>query len=154
MRAMSTTFRAATAADAPSVAEVYLASRKRFLPFAPLAHSDDDVRGWVTDMLIPSGRVTVAVDGERIVGLMALSRADGFGWVDQLYLDPASVAHGIGTALLERAKRELGRPIRLHTFQANAGARRFYERHGFRALEFGDGSGNEENCPDVLYEWR
>jgi ribosomal protein S18 acetylase RimI-like enzyme len=45
-------------------------------------------------------------------------------------------------------------PIRLYTFQENDGARRFYERHGFRAIEFGDGSNNEENCPDVLYEWR
>ena len=30
---------------------------------------------------------------------------------------------------------------------------RFYERHDFRILELGDGSGNEEGCPDVLYEW-
>jgi hypothetical protein len=35
---------------------------------------------------------------------------------------------------------------------ANAGARRFYERHGFSAIEFTDGSANEERCPDVLFE--
>ena len=151
---MSVVFRAATASDAGRVADVYLASRKRFLPFAPLAHSDADVRGWIADVLIPAGGVTVALDGGAIVGMMALSRDGEAGWIDQLYLDPASVARGIGAALLERAKRELGGPIRLHTFQANAGARRFYERHGFRALAFGDGSGNEERCPDVLYEWR
>ncbi|MGE3511045.1 MAG: histone acetyltransferase, partial [Vicinamibacterales bacterium] len=29
----------------------------------------------------------------------------------------------------------------------------FYERHGFVAVAFGDGSGNEERCPDILYEW-
>jgi hypothetical protein len=28
----------------------------------------------------------------------------------------------------------------------------FYERHGFRAIAFSDGSANEERCPDVLYE--
>ena len=32
--------------------------------------------------------------------------------------------------------------------------RDFYERWGFKAVRFGDGSGNEEKCPDVLYEWR
>jgi hypothetical protein len=29
-----------------------------------------------------------------------------------------------------------------------------YESRGFRAIAFGDGAGNEEKCPDVLYEWR
>ena len=47
----------------------------------------------------------------------------------------------------------LPRPILLYTFQANAGARRFYERHGFRAIQFTDGRANEEHCPDVLYEF-
>ena len=40
---------------------------------------------------------------------------------------------------------------KLHCFQANEGARRFYERHGFRAEAFGDGSGNEEGLPDITY---
>ena len=38
------------------------------------------------------------------------------------------------------------------TFARNAGARRFYERHGFVAVAFGDGTGNEEGEPDVRYE--
>ena len=41
--------------------------------------------------------------------------------------------------------------IKLHCFQANTGARRLYERHGFRAEAFGDGSANEEGLPDILY---
>lgn len=146
-------FRAATAADAADVAEVYLASRRRFLPFAPLAHSDAEVRRWIADHLVPSGGVTVACRDGKIVGMMAVSRDAEAGWIDQLYLDPSSVARGIGARLVERAKRELGAPIRLYTFQANEAALRFYERHGFRTLAFGDGSGNEEGCPDVLYEW-
>ena len=44
------------------------------------------------------------------------------------------------------------RPIRLYTFQTHSLARRFYERHGYKAIEFTDGQGNEEKCPDVLYE--
>ncbi len=146
--------RAATAADAARVAQVYLASRHRFLPFAPLAHTDSEVRRWVADHLVPSGGVTVACRDGVVVAMMALSRDAEAGWIDQLYLDPSCVAHGIGTRLVEHAKRALGAPVRLYTFQANEGALRFYERHGFRPLAFGDGSGNEEGCPDVLYEWR
>ena len=33
-------------------------------------------------------------------------------------------------------------------------ARHFYEARGFEAIAFGNGSHNEERCPDVLYEWR
>jgi RimJ/RimL family protein N-acetyltransferase len=54
--------------------------------------------------------------------------------------------------MLERARRELGSVIRLYTFRANTVSRRFYERHGFRAVAFSDGHTNEERCPDVLYE--
>jgi ribosomal protein S18 acetylase RimI-like enzyme len=69
-------------------------------------------------------------------------------------LHPNVVGRGIGSKLLEQAKAELGSPIRLYTFQANLDAIRFYERHGFKAIKYGDGSGNEENCPDILYEWQ
>ncbi|WP_089720353.1 GNAT family N-acetyltransferase [Candidatus Entotheonella palauensis] len=149
-------FRLATAADADTVSEVYLASQKAFLPWLPRVHTDGEVRQWIRTYLIPTRRVTVAILDDEVVGMMALSDSDhgAVGWIDQLYLHPDVVRRGIGTALLERAKMELGSPIRLYTFQANEGARRFYERHGFRAIAFGDGSQNEEQCPDVLYEWQ
>ncbi len=148
------TLHPATLADADTVCDVYLASRKRFLSFAPSAHSDDEVRQWIREHVIPTGSVTVASMNGAIVGMMNLSKSEMHGWIDQLYLHPDFVNKGIGTQLLLHAKSALGSPIRLYTFQANTGARRFYERHGFVAIEFGDGSKNEENCPDVLYEWR
>lgn len=62
------------------------------------------------------------------------------------------VGQKIGSALLAHAIQTLAKPIRLYTFQQNTGARRFYERHGFHAIQFTEGEGNEEKCPDVLYE--
>jgi GNAT superfamily N-acetyltransferase len=85
--------------------------------------------------------------------MMAVSRSEQINWIDHLYLVPAVVGRGLGTRFIGRAKETLGSPIRLYTFQANASARRFYERHGFRVLELTDGAGNEERCPDILYEW-
>ena len=144
--------RPARAGDASRVADVYLASRKAFLPFAPLAHSDAEVRGWIRDVLVPSGQVTVAVWHEEIAGMMAVSKARGHGWIEHLYLHPAFVGRGFGSRLLEQGLAAAARPVRLYCFAENSGARRFYERHGFVAIEFGDGSANEEGCPDVLYE--
>ena len=38
------TFRCATLADAEAVCDVYLTSRKKLVVFAPLVHSDDEIR--------------------------------------------------------------------------------------------------------------
>ena len=151
---MTVELRPATVGDADAVADVYLRSRKELVACAPLAHSDDSVRGWVRDRLIPAGRTTVAVVDDQIVGLIAIASTSDASWIEQLYLHPAWIGRGIGTGLLELARTRLPPPIRLYTFQANQRARRFYERRGFKAVRFGDGSGNEEKCPDVLYEWR
>jgi GNAT superfamily N-acetyltransferase len=146
--------RPATPDDAEAVADVLLRSRKELVACAPLVHSDASVRGWVRRQLVPAGGTTVAVVDGAVIGFISLASRAGCGWVDQLYLRPDWVGRGIGTRLLEVARRDLGAPIRLYTFQDNARARRFYELRGFRAIAFGDGSGNEERCPDVLYEWR
>ncbi len=146
-------FRAATAEDADGVAEVYLRSRKELVACAPLAHSDDEVRSWIRRRLIPAGRTTVAVAGDAVIGMLAVSTGGDCSWIDQLYLLPEWVRHGVGSRLLELALRELPAPVRLYTFQCNERARHFYERRGFVAIAFGDGSGNEERCPDILYEW-
>jgi RimJ/RimL family protein N-acetyltransferase len=153
---MDVTFRPATDADAEQVASVLLASRKAFVAFAPMAHTDAEVRDWVSTSLIPGAGVSVAADRgshDAIIGMMAISQHQSVAWIDQLYLHPSVVGRGIGTRFVKLAKEALGSPIRLYTFQENAGARRFYERHGFRAIAFSDGSDNEEHCPDVLYEW-
>ena len=144
--------RPATPADADAVAEVYLSSRKAFLTFAPLAHGDADVRTWIAATLLPAGGVSVAAVDGRVVGMVAVSTEPDGGWIDQLYVAPDSVDHGVGTMLLRNALGRLPRPVRLYTFAENLRARAFYERHGFTAVAFGDGSGNEEGQPDVLYQ--
>jgi GNAT superfamily N-acetyltransferase len=146
--------RAATLADAAAVADVYLRSRKELVVCAPLVHSDAEVREWIRARLIPTGRTSVAAVQDSVVGLLAVSPGAEASWIDHLYVLPDWVGCGIGTRLLDRAVRELPPPIRLYTFQQNLRARRFYEARGFAAVAFGDGSGNEERCPDILYEWR
>jgi GNAT superfamily N-acetyltransferase len=145
---------AAALADAAAVADVYLRSRKELVACAPLAHSDEDVRKWIRTRLIPAGRTTVAVVEGHVVGLLTISTGADAGWIEHLYVLPTRVGRGIGTRLLALARQRLPAPIRLYTFQENHRARRFYESRGFRASAFGDGSGNEEQCPDILYEWR
>ena len=150
---MQVILRQAAIGDEHRVAEIYLASRKRYLPYAPLAHTDEAVRTWISTQLIPAGGVTLAESKESVLGFLAVSKDDRYGWIDHLYLDPSAVGIGLGSILLESAKLTLGAPIRLYTFQENVDARRFYIRHGFREIELTDGALNEEKVPDVLLEW-
>jgi GNAT superfamily N-acetyltransferase len=149
--------RAAQAADAAAVAALYLASRRRWLSYAPVAHDDADVHRWFAAQCLPAGGVCVAVDADdALLGFVSTSvDPEGEGaWIDQLYVHEERVGQGLGALLLAHALRSLPRPVRLYTFAANEGARRFYERAGFIAEAFGDGSGNEEGCPDVRYVLR
>jgi GNAT superfamily N-acetyltransferase len=146
--------RKATVEDDRDIIRVLRASRLASLPYAPPVHSEADDLEWARRSLIPSGGVTVAVVEGRIVGVMAVSRRQSCSWIDQLYIEPTLYRRRIGTQLLQTALASLERPIRLYTFQQNRPARRFYERHGFRPIQFTNGRDNEERCPDVLYELR
>lgn len=144
--------RGARLLDSAKLARCYLASRRTLLDYAPLPHSDAEVLAWIKDTLLPTGGVTLALESGTVVGFIALAQRDDATWIDQLYVHPARTRRGIGSTLLHLALSRRQGPVRLYTFEPNRGARRFYERHGFVAIGFGDGSGNESHCPDVLYE--
>jgi ribosomal protein S18 acetylase RimI-like enzyme len=141
--------RRSEAVEAPQVADLFLASFGARYDF-PLAHTPDEVRGWVAEDLLPTTETWVAVAGDELVGFLSLREA----FLEQLYLAPWWTGHGVGSRLVELAKQRRPAGLELFTFQVNDGARRFYERHGFVAVWFGDGSENEEGQPDVRYAWR
>ncbi|UTH76479.1 GNAT family N-acetyltransferase [Chromobacterium sp. IIBBL 290-4] len=145
--------RSAEARDADALAGIYLDCR-RAMDYAPLAHDDAAVRAWFAGALLPAGGVWLAEQGGEIAGFAACSELDGQFWLDQLYVAARHQGAGIGHALMQQVLAGRTQSCRLHVFQANAGARRFYEQHGFALLSLGDGQDNEERCPDVLYQWR
>ncbi|TPK88508.1 MULTISPECIES: GNAT family N-acetyltransferase [unclassified Mesorhizobium] len=138
------TLRPATGSDAIAIAKVMRAALNSF-DWMPVIHTPAEDLAFIRDILLPRQQATVAEAGSEIVGFIAVSG----DWVEQLYLDPAWTGQGIGSRLLIDATATLP-VVKLHCFQANTGARRFYERHGFRAEAFGDGTTNEEGLPDIL----
>ena len=98
----------------------------------------------------PDPETWVEEKAGEVVGFVALSET----MVEQMYVRPGRTGEGIGSRLLARAKAQRPEGLGLWTFQVNDGARRFYERHGFVAVEFGEGDGNEEGQPDVRFAWR
>ena len=120
------------------------------LPGLPHPHTEEEDRAWMRNNFARCS-VWLAVDGDRIVGVA--TRSDT--WVRQLYVAMDRTGAGIGQRLLDLMLAEAAADsiptIDLWTFQRNAGARRFYERNGFVAMEFTHGANNEEREPDVRY---
>lgn len=67
-----------------------------------------------------------------------------------LFVDPPHQGRGVGSALLARAQEQHDR-LRLTVYEQNAGARRFYERHGFRDTE--RGVCEHTGCPELVMKW-
>lgn len=146
--------RRASSADARAVADVWLRSFAAALPTVVRPHSDDEVRAYFRDVVLPAQETWVAqaepAGGGAVVGVMVLEGEV----LSQLYLAPERRGHGIGDRFVRLAKERRPRGLSLWTFQVNTPAHRFYERHGFTAVEWTDGSGNEEREADVRYAWR
>jgi ribosomal protein S18 acetylase RimI-like enzyme len=140
--------RRATEDDVAAIAALF---RRSFgtLAFLPTLHTPEEDRaffgGYVRD-----DEVWVWEEDGRVLGFAAL----GESRLEHLYVEPETHNRGIGSALLAHAKERRPDGFDLWTFQRNEGARRFYDRHGFREVERTDGSGNEEREPDVRLEWR
>ncbi|MEO6012305.1 MAG: GNAT family N-acetyltransferase [Devosia sp.] len=118
------------------------------MTFLPNLHSADEDRWFIENVVMQNCGVTVAESDGAITGFLAESP----GWVEHLYVDPARLRGGVGSALLAGAMSRQDQ-LELWCFTANVRGRAFYERHGFVALEHTDGSRNEERVPDIRYRW-
>ncbi len=99
--------------------------------------------------MIARGWVTVAEAAGRVVGFLARDGAEICG----LYVAAGSRDAGIGRALIDSAKRGQD-GLWLKVLEQNAGARRFYARHGFAEVARSDGAENDDKLPDITMEWQ
>jgi GNAT superfamily N-acetyltransferase len=147
---MTPAIRRGEARDARAAADLYLRARAAALHAGSIpagVHDDEDVRRHFASHVVEDCELWVAEQGGALAGILVLEGE----WVHQLYVDPDLTGRGIGSRLLAVARRERPGGLRLWTFASNAGAQRFYERHGFVAVRRTDGRDNEEGAPDILY---
>lgn len=113
-----------------------------------IAHDFVPVEFWeserenIINVYIPLAETWVAVEHGRIVGFIALIQHV----VGGLFVDPACQGRGVGTALIEFAKRCKG-PLEVDVFTRNEPGRRFYERRGFRLR--GESIHEPTGCPQL-----
>ena len=121
---------------------------RRLLTFLPDLHSVAEDQTHIRDHVLVDYRVTVAERDGAIVGFMA----ELDGWIEHFYMDAAHLRSGIGSVLIADAKAR-NESLELWCFADNLRGRAFYEKHGFVAVKFTDGSANEAKAPDILYRW-
>jgi L-amino acid N-acyltransferase YncA len=140
--------RRATAADARGIAEVHVGSWRHayrgLLPdgFLDRLSVEEREASWREAFRDRGAAVFVAEEEGRVIGFASFGpsrdRDAGpeVGEIPAIYVDPTVVGAGVGRALLDaaiEAMREAGyRRATLWVLEANAHARRFYERAGWR----------------------
>lgn len=141
--------RKANVQDAWAIADIHTSARREAMPWLPALNTGEETLDWVTNVVLPNQDVWVAEADGQVVGYVSFEGVE----LNDLYVRPDVQGAGVGSALLARAKDLSPGELSLWTFQRNEKARRFYENRAFAAVEFTDGSGNEEGEPDVRYRW-
>jgi GNAT superfamily N-acetyltransferase len=141
--------RPASQHDADRIADIYLYARKSTMGYLPTVHSDEEVRTWIHEIVVPTREVYVAEHGGQIVAFAALND----DCLEHIYVDPGWHGQWIGTQLLSKVKEVRPGGFRLFVFQRNQQARSFYEARGLKLDSTTDGSNNEEKEPDCVYVW-
>ena len=103
---------------------------------------------FLLEEVVPNNTVRVAFIDRQMVGLVAATPAS----IAQLHVRKEFIRRGIGSQLLRWAKEQSRGSLWLYTFDRNAGARAFYERHGFRIIARGHEP--EWDLDDIKYEWK
>jgi chorismate mutase/ribosomal protein S18 acetylase RimI-like enzyme len=136
--------------DAAQVADLFTAVRVAAVPdMPPPVHTAAENLAWLTDQLSGAMEPWIAEQDGLIVGFMLLEGDR----LHSLYVHEDRTGEGIGTLLLDVAKSQRPEGLQLWVFESNTRAQRMYARHGFVVVERTDGSGNEEQAPDVRMVW-
>jgi ribosomal protein S18 acetylase RimI-like enzyme len=87
---------------------------------------------WLADPVPGELTLVAEVDGDVVAGAYLRPSPEGEAELASLYVEPVRRGSGLGQALLEEGFARMPQQEQvLWTFEANAPARRFYERLGF-----------------------
>jgi GNAT superfamily N-acetyltransferase len=149
-RMASIAIRQARPTDAGAIARIYIAAREATMTYLPNLYSRSEIRQWIVDDVLAQCDVTLGCTRTMVAGFSAVRR----DWLEQLYVHPDLQNDGVGSVLVDTAKKASNGILRIHVFQQNLRARTFYARHGFTVERLRDSSENGEGVPDMVCVWR
>ena len=110
-------------------------------------HSIENHINFLNHILPEQFQIDLALMEDKVVGMIAYNERE----ISQLYIHIDYQGIGIGQTLLNKVKEQSSGRLTLYTFEVNENAQLFYEKNGFKII--GRGHENEENLPDIQYEW-
>jgi GNAT superfamily N-acetyltransferase len=140
--------------DIEPLTRLFIRARNQmdYLPRVPDEHVPT-----IADRIREHEELWLAEEDGRLVGFLGIEESTNLGGaavLEKLYVEPSEQNRRVGATLLDKAKELRPEGLYLWVFQKNEGARRLYERHGFRLVRLTDGAENMEGEPDALYFWR
>jgi GNAT superfamily N-acetyltransferase len=165
-------FRRATGSDAEAIASLHTESwRDAYRGILPESYLEDQIVGERANLWrsrfssLGSDRFLVVLteSPEELVGFACVLLDEDPQWgacLDNLHVLPGWRSRGVGRLLFGRAVRwvmstQPGGPIHLWVFEANVGARRFYDALGGEVVEHHKKEVQKGiEIPSVLYVWR
>jgi putative acetyltransferase len=135
-------------ADLPALIDLWVTAWRE----TGLSIDFDARRAWLEGALRADGAmIVVGLDAsEKPAGFVAIDPRGGA--LNQLCVAPAERGSGLASALLDEAKRRSPGVVELDVNEANARARRFYEREGFSVA--GRGVNARSGLPTLKMLWR
>lgn len=130
-----TTFRAATDADAPALAELRVAAMRPSLEALGRFDAQRARDRFLSTFRAADTRV-IERDG-HLAGVLVLRTAGAEWLLDHLYIAPEHQGHGLGGHALQAVLREADaqcRPVRVGALKGSR-SNEFYARHGFEEIE-------------------
>nr|WP_154893984.1 GNAT family N-acetyltransferase [Paenibacillus xylanexedens] len=127
--------------------KMWRASKERAIGQADIQSFEDHLY-FLNHILSEQYQIDLALLDEKVVGMIAYNETE----ISQLYIHIDYQGNGIGQTLLNKAKAQASGNLTLYTFEVNKNAQRFYEKNGFEIID--RGHENEENLPDIRYEWK
>lgn len=128
-----------TPADLSACLHIWRVASEAGHPFLDAAALDADA-GLVRDVYIPAAEMTLACEGARVAGFVAMIGS----FIGGLFVLPAYHRRGIGRDLLQAAAARHG-PLSVEVYAANTRALAFYESLGF--VETGRRARDDQDRP-------
>lgn len=115
-------------------------------PYISARYTYAEYVAYFRDVMSRGCGIWLAEVTDELAGFIIL-RSD---YVDQLYVAVAYQRRGIGGVLMAQARVQSPEGLWLRCFIRNTNARAFYERLGFRVIDFGV---SEEGEPEMRFRW-
>ncbi|MDQ0560441.1 putative acetyltransferase [Rhizobium mesoamericanum] len=120
--------RPSVAADYQAIADVWHSSASLPDVGPPIMPTRQELRERVDVAFAAGWEVTLAARERDVLGFVAIKPCEAV--LDQLFVRPGFLGHGIGRALLDHAMTTMPAGFTLFTASSNTRARTFYEKAG------------------------